>query len=235
MRPGIQPGTVMAILSINNVSKRYPSPEGGSVEVLRVDQFELQEGQELALAGSSGSGKTTLLHIIAGILKPDEGSVVLGGTEITRLSEGARDVLRANQIGYVYQTFNLLGGYSALENVVLGMAFGRGPDPAFAKELLVRLGLQDRLYHRPHQLSVGQQQRVALARALSNRPSLVLADEPTGNLDPESAQEALGLIRSLCKESGAALLLVSHDPGVLAKFEHVMDFAELNQAKGKLS
>ncbi len=225
----------MAILSLKNVSKRYPSPEGGVVEVLRVGQFELQEGQELALAGSSGSGKTTLLHIIAGILKPDSGQVVLGGEDLTVLSEGARDVVRANRLGYVYQTFNLLGGYSALENVVLGMAFGKGPDKAFAKQLLERLGLADRLHYRPHQLSVGQQQRVALARALANKPSLVLADEPTGNLDPESAQEALSLIRNMCKESGAALMLVSHDPGILAKFEDVLDFSELNKAGGKLS
>ncbi len=225
----------MAILSLKNVSKRYPSPEGGVVEVLRVSRFELSEGQELALSGSSGSGKTTLLHIIAGILTPDSGQVWLGGEDLTQLSEGARDVLRANRLGYVYQTFNLLGGYSALENVVLGMAFGKGPDPAFAKQLLERLGLADRLHHRPHQLSVGQQQRVALARALANRPSLVLADEPTGNLDPESAQEALGLIRSLCKETGAALLLVSHDPNILAEFSEVMDFDKLNKAVGLLS
>jgi ABC-type lipoprotein export system ATPase subunit len=224
----------MAILSLKNVSKRYASPEGGVVEVLRVNQFELEEGQEMALAGSSGSGKTTLLHIIAGILKPDEGRVLLGDSDLTRLSEGARDVLRANTLGYVYQTFNLLGGYSALENVVLGMAFGKGPDREFAQELLTKLGLGDRLHHRPHQLSVGQQQRVALARALANRPKLVLADEPTGNLDPASAQEALGLIRSMCKETGAALLLVSHDPGVLERFDHVTDFAELNQAEGLL-
>lgn len=204
------------------------------VEVLRVAKFELQEGQELALAGSSGSGKTTLLHIIAGILTPDGGQVELAGEDLTKLSEGARDVLRANRLGYVYQTFNLLGGYSALENVVLGMAFGKGPDTAFAKQLLERLGLGDRLHHRPHQLSVGQQQRVALARALANRPSLVLADEPTGNLDPESSQEALGLIRSMCKESGAALMLVSHDPNILAEFDEVVDFSDLNKAVGLL-
>ncbi len=225
----------MAILSLKNVSKRYPSPEGGIVEVLRVAKFELQEGQELALAGCSGSGKTTLLHIIAGILAPDGGQVEIGGEDLTKLSEGARDVLRANRLGYVYQTFNLLGGYSALENVVLGMAFGKGPDPAFARQLLERLGLGDRLHHRPHQLSVGQQQRVALARALANRPSLVLADEPTGNLDPESSQEALELIRSMCRESGAALMLVSHDPSILEKFDEVVDFSNLNKAVGLLS
>ncbi len=224
----------MAILSIKNVNKIYPSPDGGMAEVLRVNRFELEEGQELALAGSSGSGKTTLLHIIAGILRPDGGEVLLDGSNVAKLSEGARDVLRANTLGYVYQTFNLLGGYSALENVMLGMAFGKGPDREFAKVLLTRLGLEDRMNHKPHQLSVGQQQRVALARALANRPKLVLADEPTGNLDPESAQEALGLIRSMCQESGAALLLVSHDPNILEQFDQVQDFGELNRAGGLL-
>ncbi|MDF1837006.1 MAG: ABC transporter ATP-binding protein [Planctomycetota bacterium] len=224
----------MAILTIKNISKRYPSPDGGVVEVLRVSRFELEAGQEMALAGSSGSGKTTLLHIIAGILQSDGGEVQLDGTNVTALSEGQRDVLRANSLGYVYQTFNLLGGYSALENVMLGMAFGAGPDRGFAKLLLTRLGLENRMNHRPHQLSVGQQQRVALARALANRPKLVLADEPTGNLDPESAQEALGLIRSMCQETGAALLLVSHDPRILEQFEHVQDFDVLNRAGGLL-
>ncbi|MCA9000981.1 MAG: ABC transporter ATP-binding protein [Planctomycetes bacterium] len=220
----------MAILSLRNVCKRYPTPSGQVVEILRVPSFEMEAAQQVALAGTSGSGKTTLLHIIAGIMKPDEGQVMLGDTDVAALSEGARDALRARSIGYVYQTFNLLGGFSALENVELGMAFGGGADRSWSTQLLTRLGLADRLHYRPHQLSVGQQQRVALARALANRPQLVLADEPTGNLDPDSAREALELIRELCRESGAALLLVSHDPGVLQSFEHVHDFTALNRA-----
>ena len=144
--------------------------------------------------------------------------------------EGARDALRARSIGYVFQTFNLLQGYTALENVMLGMMFGRGADTAFATEMLTRVGLAARLHHRPRQLSVGQQQRVAVARALANHPRLVLADEPTGNLDPRHALEALDLIRTVCREQNAALLLVSHDPSVLARFERVEDLAVVNRA-----
>jgi putative ABC transport system ATP-binding protein len=147
-----------------------------------------------------------------------------------RLSEAARDRFRARNVGYVFQTFNLLQGFTALENVELGSAFGRGRDRVFARELLVRLGLAERLSHRPAQLSVGQQQRVALARALANRPRLVLADEPTGNLDPQLASEALAITRELCREVGAALLLVSHDRDVLAQFARAVDLADVNRA-----
>ena len=225
----------MSLLSLRDVRKTYRTPDGGQQTVLDVAEFSMEPHTELAIAGSSGSGKTTFLNIIAGLLRPDQGEVVLAGHSLTQLSEARRDRVRADHLGYVFQTFHLLGAYSALENVTLGMAFGPGPDTGLATELLCRLGLSDRLYHRPHQLSVGQQQRVALARALANRPivmrpALLLADEPTGNLDPTSSQEALGLIRELCKENGASLLLVSHDPAVLAVFDRTLDFAELNRA-----
>jgi ABC-type lipoprotein export system ATPase subunit len=132
----------------------------------------------------------------------------------------------------VFQTFNLLQGFSALENVALGMMFGKGEDDGFARALLERVGLKDHLRHKPAQLSVGQQQRVAVARALANRPGLVLADEPTGNLDHVRSAEALKLIRELCRENGATLLLVSHDRGVLGQFERVEKLRELNRAGG---
>jgi putative ABC transport system ATP-binding protein len=147
---------------------------------------------------------------------------------MSRLPEAKRDRLRAETIGYVFQTFNLLQGYTALENVLLGMMFGKGVDTARAKAILERVGMSDRMQYQPRQLSVGQQQRVALARALANHPKLVLADEPTGNLDPHHAREALAMIREICRENGAALLLVSHDEGVLAQFERAVDFAEIN-------
>src|SRR5690606_31877740 len=132
--------------------------------------------------GTSGSGKTTFLNLIAGILRADSGRVLVDGEEMTGRSESARDALRARTLGYVFQTFNLLQGYTAVENVLLGMLFGKGADRAYAEHLLERVGLADRMAYRPSQLSVGQQQRVAVARALANRPKLVLADEPTGNL-----------------------------------------------------
>jgi len=189
----------------------------------------MEKGQHFALSGSSGSGKTTLLNLIAGILQPDEGRVELDGRSISGANEALRDRIRAELLGYIFQTFNLLQGYTCLENVLLGMSFGGKPDRARAEELLGRVGLSSRLEYFPRQLSSGQQQRVAVARALANQPKLVLADEPTGNLDPENAAEVLGLIRDTCKENGAALLLVSHDKSVLGQFEEIRDLSEINQ------
>lgn len=219
------------MLTIKGLKKSFTSPEGGAALIVDVPEFTLAAGEQRALRGESGSGKTTFLNLIAGILAADEGTIELAGTAVTGLAEPARDRIRADKIGYIFQTFNLLQGYTVLENVVLGMSFGpRGSDRAKARSLLERVGLGHRLDHYPRQLSTGQQQRVAVARALANGPALVLADEPTGNLDRKHGREALALIRDVCRESGAALLLVSHDEEVLAQFELKSDFAELNRA-----
>ena len=220
----------MALLTVTDLQKAYVTPEGSRLPVIDIAHFELDEGAQVALRGSSGSGKTTFLNLIAGILQADSGHVILVGQEITALSESERDALRARHIGYIFQTFNLLQGYTALENVMLGMMFGKGIDQDFAQHLLERVGLGERMNYRPSQLSVGQQQRVAVARAVANRPSLVLADEPTGNLDYHHAAEALALMREICHENNAALLIVSHDAQILAQFEMTMDFSELNRA-----
>jgi putative ABC transport system ATP-binding protein len=226
----------MPLLSISSLQKSFVSPDGERKTIVDVRSFSLEAGQQLALRGESGSGKTTFLHLLAGILAPDSGSILLNSRDMAALGEPARDRLRAETIGYIFQTFNLLQGYSCRENVLLGMAFGAGADRAHATAMLERVGLGHRLDHRPRQLSTGQQQRVAVARALANRPKLVLADEPTGNLDRKNSREALKLIRETCRENGAALLLVSHDPDVLSTFEDVQDFADLNQAlKGATS
>jgi len=220
----------MTLLEIINLRKSYAAPDGSRGEIIDLPYFSLREGEQLAMEGASGSGKTTLLHLIAGILTPDSGRILIAGEEMTALGEAGRDRLRAQTVGYVFQTFNLLQGYTALENVTLGQMFGRGADENRARELLARVGLRDRLNYRPRQLSVGQQQRVAVARALANRPNLVLADEPTGNLDRLSARESLSLIREVCREHGAALLLVSHDQEVLSQFDQVVRLDEINRA-----
>ena len=216
------------LLRLSGLKKSFPVPEGGRRAIIDVPQFSLGAGEQAALRGESGSGKTTFLNLIAGILSPDEGSILVDGTDMAALSESRRDRVRAAGIGYIFQTFNLLQGYSCLENVLLGMTFGGRADKGQAKALLDRVGLSHRLGHYPRQLSSGQQQRVAVARALAKRPRLVLADEPTGNLDHGNAREALRLIRETCQENGAALLLVSHDPEVLGAFPNVRDFANLN-------
>src|SRR5438105_317971 len=222
-------------LTIENLKKVYLAPDGSSVPVIGIPSMRLNDGEQVSLIGSSGSGKTTLLHLIAGILAPDSGRIVFGisdegATDITQLSEAQRDIFRGRHIGYIFQTHHLLAGFTALENVLLGMSFtGRCHDPAWAKRLLVEVGLSDRLHYKPQKLSVGQQQRIAVARALANRPKLVLADEPTGALDRNNAQQVLELIRSLCREVNASLLLVSHDLDIARQLPRVLSLAEINQ------
>jgi len=217
-------------LEIEGLKKSFRGPDGSVTPILDIERFAVGGGEQQALRGASGSGKTTLLHCIAGILRADEGSIRIVGEELRGKSESERDRVRAARIGYVFQTFNLLQGYTALENVLLGMMFGGGADREEAERLLMRVGLGDRMGHLPRQLSVGQQQRVAVARALANRPALVLADEPTGNLDHAHAGEALRLIRDVCRENRAALLLVTHDREILAQFDRVTELSELNRA-----
>jgi len=218
-------------LTIRNLVKSYPAPAGGRVEVLRVPALELEAGRQVALCGESGLGKTTLLHLIAGILEPDSGEVVVGGTPVTGRTEAQRDRFRAERLGYLFQTFNLLQGLTALENVTLGLAFGRGADPEAGLDALDRVRLAHRAHYFPRQLSTGQQQRVAVARALANRPCLILADEPTGNLDAAHGRQVIDLLRGAAADLGSALLVASHDPQVLEGFGQVLDLARINQAR----
>src|SRR5205823_6643297 len=166
----------------------------------------------------------------------DSGSIACdfgaeGRADVVQLSEADRDIFRGRYMGYVFQTHHLLPGFTALENVLLGMSFtGRAHDPAWARHLLDEVGLSDRINYKPGKLSFGQQQRVAVARALANRPRLVLADEPTGALDPKNAQQVLELIRKLCGEVNAALLLVSHDLDIARQLPRVLSLAEVNRA-----
>jgi putative ABC transport system ATP-binding protein len=224
----------MPLLEISGLKKSFLAPDGSRHTVIDVPEFTLADKAQVALSGESGLGKTTFLHLIAGILKPDAGTIQFADREVTALGEPDRDRLRASTLGYIFQTFNLLPAFTGLENVLLGMSFGPGADRTRAGELLKRVGLGDRLEHYPRQLSTGQQQRVAVARALANRPRLVLADEPTGNLDRANARDALKLIREACAENGAALLLVSHDREVLAQFETVIELAKINRAMKSL-
>jgi putative ABC transport system ATP-binding protein len=181
----------------------------------------------------NGSSALPGTHAAAGVIpyRSAPAASPAHAVDITRLSEAQRDVFRGRNIGYIFQTHHLLPGFTALENVLLGMSFtGRPTDSAWGKHLLREVGLEQRLDYKPGKLSVGQQQRVAVARALANRPGLVLADEPTGALDPKTAQQVLELIRKLCNEVGASLLLVSHDPAISNQFQRVVPLSELNRA-----
>ncbi len=217
-----------SLVEAKSLEKEYQTPEGEVVPVLKVDTFSLEPGQEMALRGGSGTGKTTFLNLIAGLVLPTHGQVTVDGVAVPDLPESARDLFRAQNIGYIFQSFHLLDGFTALENVELAMGFAGKVDSGRARDLLTRVGLEERLDYRPPQMSVGQRQRVAVARAVANRPKLVLADEPTGNLDPSNSHQVLDLIREVCRECQAALLLVSHDDAVLKSFEHLTDFTQLN-------
>ncbi|MCA9069702.1 MAG: ABC transporter ATP-binding protein [Planctomycetaceae bacterium] len=218
-------------LLLENVIKTYREPDGRRFEVLNIEHFELSEGEQVVLVGSSGGGKTTLLNVISGISTPDSGRVEIDGIDITRLPEMHRDRLRAERIGFVFQTFNLLPAFTAYENVLLGMSFsGRRANAGRARDLLHLVGLEHRLSHRPGQLSVGEQQRVAVARALANQPTLLLADEPTANVDVRNQDLILKLIREACIENDVALLMVTHAMEVARQFDKVVNLPDFNKA-----
>lgn len=219
----------MSMLVVENLKKSYSQNNSQLLEILDVPQFRVDEGEQVVLIGASGGGKTTLLHIIAGITRPTEGQIWIDGIEATAFSEVSRDQIRASKLGYIFQTFNLLPGFTALENVILGMTFSKGKhDSSRAMELLERVGLKDRIHHKPGKMSVGEQQRVAVARALANRPRLLLADEPTANVDPQNKQQIVELIRNFCVEEKIALLLVTHAMEVASQFDRVDQLQDIN-------
>jgi ABC-type lipoprotein export system ATPase subunit len=219
------------LLEIANLKKSYAEPGGGTVMILDIPEFHMDDGEQVVLRGESGGGKTTLLHLISGLVAPDSGSIRLEGMELLDFSEAKRDRIRAAKMGYVFQTFNLLPAFTALENVRLAMTFARkAVDGGRAKELLARVGLADRMDYLPNQLSVGQQQRVSVARALVNRPKLLLADEPTANVDPGNQERIIELIQSSCLDEKVALLLVTHSDEVAQRFERIEQLGQLNRA-----
>ncbi len=222
------------MLEIKNLKKSYLLPDGDELPILDIPQWSVDAGEQVVVVGASGCGKTTLLHIIAGILRPTSGHVLIDGWDTPILSEAERDQFRARRIGYVFQTFNLLQGFTALENVMLGMTFGGDrTDKNRAKELLSKVGLGHRLHHRPAHLSVGEQQRVSVARALANKPKLVLADEPTANVDVGNQQQVIDMLRNTCQDEGVSLILVTHAPQVAQQFSRVDKLAEINLVVSK--
>ena len=219
------------MLELTDVTKVFPQPGGGSLTVLDVPSMKIAAGEQIALLGTSGGGKTTLLHVIAGLSTPTAGSIKFDNIELTRLSEAGRDRYRAASIGYIFQTFNLMPPLTAIENVRLGMAFSpRRGESRRAAELLAGVGLADRANYKPAQLSVGQQQRVSIARALAGRPKLLLADEPTANVDPATGATVLDMIFDFCRRDNIALLCVTHDHGVADRFDKIWRLEDLNRA-----
>jgi ABC-type lipoprotein export system ATPase subunit len=222
---------------LRDVKKAFPLHGGLDVEVLDLEYLELPAGSCSALRGRSGSGKTTLLNLIAGVTLPTIGTIRVGDTDLFSLSEARRDRFRAEHVGYVFQTFNLLSALSAVENVMLAMMFADAVPQRLqrrrAADFLARLGLAERLAHKPAQLSRGEQQRVAIARALANSPPLILADEPCASLDARTASEVLAIFLGVCRQDEKTLLLVSHDEAALGGADRVIDMAELNRTEAR--
>jgi len=220
----------MDLLRVNQLKKSFTNDDGEKCDIIDIESFVLEEAEICGLSGESGSGKTTFLHLLAGILTPDSGSIEFMGVDTGLLSSSERDNLRADKIGYIFQSFNLLQGFTALENLEIAMSFSSSSEREYALELLDKVGLSNRLEYYPHQLSIGQQQRVALARALVNKPKIVLADEPTGNLDSLNAAKVFELLCNLCTDYKSALLMVTHDQVVLESFEKKVDLRNLNRS-----
>jgi len=210
------------ILNVRNLGKTYTS---GSKQLTVLDDisFDVETGATFSIVGPSGSGKTTLLGLCAGLDRADTGNVELCGTVLDTLNEDERAVLRNKNIGFIFQDFQLLPTLTALENVSVPLELqGNKNATQVAKELLQKVGLGERTHHYPSQLSGGEQQRVALARAFSNKPSLLFADEPTGNLDEETGEKVIQLLFELNKEAGTTLVIVTHDLDLAKRTQHIL-------------
>ena len=219
------------MIEIQNLRKDYQLG-GRSVLACSVRELRIGSGEQVALMGRSGCGKTTLLHVIAGIVRPTGGVVRVAGTDLAQLGEAARDRFRGRHIGLVFQTFNLLQPFTALENVLLGAVFTGQADGSHrqrALELLDRVGLADRADHRPSELSIGQQQRVAICRALIHEPELILADEPLGNQDPETGAKVLRMLLDIAGDEGRTVVMVTHDPGSAALMQRTVRLEDLRE------
>jgi putative ABC transport system ATP-binding protein len=214
------------IVSAKDVTRRYGEGEA-AVDALRGVSLDVKAGELVAVMGPSGSGKSTLMHILAALDTPTTGTVSIAGEDVGSLSDNDVTMLRRKHIGFVFQFFNLLPMLTAEENVVLPLSIaGERPDKEFLDDLLKRVGLAERRSHRPAELSGGQQQRVAIARALVTRPTVVLADEPTGNLDSATGQEILELLRSASEEYGQTTVMVTHDAAAAAIAHRILILAD---------
>ena len=213
------------MIRLRDITKIYPMGKR-ELTVLRGINLNIEQGELVAVMGPSGSGKSTMLNLIGCLDTPTSGSYYLEDREVSRLSSGELAQVRARKIGFVFQTFNLLPRLSALANVELGMRYAGGVDRRRAMEALTRVGLSDRVNHRPTELSGGEMQRVAIARAIVKNPPLILADEPTGNLDSRSGGEIISILTSLHAEQGITLLMITHDPSIAHHCQRIIHFKD---------
>ena len=212
----------MKILEIKNLCKEYGKGEI-KVDALKDVSFDVEQGEFVAIVGPSGSGKSTLLHILGGVDTPTSGEVIISGTDIGKLSENNLAIFRRRHIGLIYQFYNLIPILNVEENMTLPILLdGKKPDKKLLKDLVEKLGLNDRLKHLPNQLSGGQQQRVSIGRALINHPALLLADEPTGNLDSKNSKEIISLLRKFNRENNQTVIIITHDERIALSADRVI-------------
>jgi putative ABC transport system ATP-binding protein len=213
------------MIKLEDITKTYPMGKR-ELQVLKGIDLNIENGELVAIMGPSGSGKTTLLNILGCLDKPTSGKYYLEGREVSRLKSGELAKIRGQKIGFIFQTFNLLSRLTALANVELGMTYAGGVDRQRAVEALAKVGLSERVKHRPVELSGGEQQRVAIARALVKNPSLFLADEPTGQLDSKSGEEIISILTSLHAEQGITLLVVTHDANIAKHCQRIIQLKD---------
>ncbi len=213
------------MIKLENITKTYPMGNR-ELKVLCGVDLEINSGELVAIMGPSGSGKSTILNLMGCLDKPTSGKYILDGKEVSQLSSGELANVRGRKIGFIFQTFNLLPRLSALANVELGMRYVGGADRKKAIESLEKVGLGERVNHRPTELSGGEQQRVAIARALVKNPPLLLADEPTGNLDSKSGGEIINILTSLHAEQGITLVMITHDAGIARNCQRIVHFMD---------
>src|SRR3954451_18639663 len=220
------PLATQRVVSADSITRRYGEGES-AVDALRGVSLQVMSGELSAVMGPSGSGKSTLMHILAGLDRPTSGRVPTAGEDITEMNDNELTLLRRRHIGFIFQFFNLLPMLTAEENIVLPLSLaGVKPDPAWVEELIEKVGLGDRRGHRPSELSGGQQQRVAIARSLVTRPTVLFADEPTGNLDSTTSEEILQLLRHSVDQYGQTIVMVTHDAGAAAVADRSMFLAD---------
>ena len=216
----------MRILELQNVGKTYGEKEN-QVKALQNVNMQVEEGEFVAMVGTSGSGKSTLLNMIGGLDVPTSGKVVIGNKEIEKMKPDELTVFRRKNIGFIFQNYNLIPVLNVLENITLPIELdGRAPDKKFVKEIIEMLGLKEKVYKMPSQLSGGQQQRVAVARALASKPEIILADEPTGNLDSETSEEVLELLQKTSRHYNQTIVMITHDPHIAARADRMIKIGD---------
>ncbi|MHA1853002.1 MAG: ABC transporter ATP-binding protein [Candidatus Heimdallarchaeaceae archaeon] len=219
----------MNVIKLKNVNKYYNRGKENELHVLKNINLEISEGEFVTIMGPSGSGKTTLLDIMGALLKADDGKVFIDGNELSMLNDSQLAKIRREKLGFIFQQFNLIASLTALENVSLPLRIANKPKNEAinkAKELLKLVGLEKRINHRPNQLSGGEQQRVAIARALANDPKIILADEPTGNLDTKTGEKIIKLLNELNKKKNYTIVIVTHDPKISIYAERIINLKD---------